>query len=521
MATADPKILANARSLLKKGDLDGAVREFVQADAHEEAARALGQARRFIEGAELLLNTLGVRTNELAKLRDPHLRARAQHAASLLRQGGFGKAADEIETQLDRSDRFGPGGAPDKTLRSAASDLSDEKTQIGRPNSQTGDVPPTMLQLEPLFDVPEPTKIEPRAPIRSSTPAPPKMATPPKVATPIKFAAPPKTEPAPAPDVEEQTTRPPQRMATATGNPVRRNTRDLQAAQARPSSVNPAKLEPGFQEGAVIAERYELGPLIGRGGMGRVFRATDREIGQQIAIKVFDRMDDATLLARFKQELLSSRSIAHPNVVRLFDIGTYADHKYLTMELLVGQDLKERLAQPIAVSESLDLLIQACRGLEAAHLVGVIHRDIKPQNLFITEQRVVKIMDFGIAKFSAAAKLTSPGMGVGTPEFMAPEQIVDSSKVSPATDLYAIGVTAYRMCTGRVPFGDKDMLKLLKKQLKEDPPPPRSINPRLPPQLEVIILKLLLKDPAARYQKAGEVAEAFLGVRKLFATPAH
>jgi len=506
MASADPKILANARNLLKKGDLDAAVREFVQADAHDEAARALGQARRFVEGAELLLNTLGVRTNELSKIRDPHLRARAQHAASLLRQGGFNKAADEVEQQLDRAERFGPGDQPEKTMRSSsgpAPDFADEKTQIGRPGVE---LPRTKLQFEPLFDAPEPTKIQPRNPARSTTPAPPKNATPPKVPQPS--------------ELEEQTTRPPQRMATAEGTPVRRQTRNLEV-QARPSSVNPLRAEPGFQEGAVIADRYELGPLIGRGGMGRVFRATDREIGQQIALKVFDRMDDATLLARFKQELLSSRSIAHPNVVRLFDIGTYADHKYLTMELLVGQDLKDRLAQPIAVSESLDLLVQACRGLEAAHAVGVIHRDIKPQNLFITEQHVVKIMDFGIAKFSAAAKLTSPGMGVGTPEFMAPEQIVDSSKVSPATDLYAIGVTAYRMCTGRVPFGDKDMLKLLKKQLKEDPPPPRSVNPRLPPQLELVILKLLMKDPTARYQKASEVAEAFTAVRKLFATPAH
>jgi serine/threonine-protein kinase len=148
--------------------------------------------------------------------------------------------------------------------------------------------------------------------------------------------------------------------------------------------------------------------------------------------------------------------------------------------------------------------------------VGVIHRDIKPQNLFITQQRVVKLMDFGIAKLEAAARLTSPGMGVGTPEYMAPEQILDSSKVSAATDLYAIGVTAYRMCTGRVPFSDKDLLKLFKKQLKEEPPAPRSINPRLPPQLEAILLKLLQKDPAARYRRAAEVADAFAAVRKLF-----
>jgi len=271
-----------------------------------------------------------------------------------------------------------------------------------------------------------------------------------------------------------------------------------------------------FEPGALVDGRYELGELLGRGGMARVFRARDRELSQDIAIKVFEADDDPTLLARFKQELLSSRQIAHPNVVRLFDIGTFAGRKYLTLELLIGQDLKQRIAEPILVSDSLGFLTQACRGLDAAHRVGVIHRDIKPQNLFITTAGEVKIMDFGIAKLEAAAGLTKPGVGVGTPEYMAPEQIKDSRRVLPATDLYAIGITAYRLCTGRVPFVDKDLLRLLKRQLHEAPVPPTQLNPRLPPQLEAVILRLLEKKPERRYQAAAEVAEAFAELRKLY-----
>jgi len=286
----------------------------------------------------------------------------------------------------------------------------------------------------------------------------------------------------------------------------------------RPSATAFDALSDGsFQEGATIDDRYELGQLIGRGAMARVFAANDRELGTAMAIKVFDRMDDATLLARFKQELLSSRQISHPNVLRLFDIGTFRDRKYLTMELLVGRDLKDRLKEPIALSESLELLAQACRGLGAAHAVGVVHRDIKPQNLFLCDNHVLKLMDFGIAKLQAAAKLTVPGAGVGTPEFMAPEQIMDSSQVSPATDLYAIGVTAYRMCTGRVPFAGKELIDLLRRQLREPPRPPRELNPRLPAQLEALVLALLEKDPADRPQDANEVAEQFGALRKRFA----
>lgn len=528
MSAIDPKTLERARGLLKKGDLEGAVRAFVAAQAHEEAARALAAAGRFVEAANLLLASLGVGANELASLRTPQLRARAGQAAALLRQGGMSRAADDVEDQLEAtSQQFGAAlmdlATEEKTVlaRRPTELAREEKTQIARSplkpahEAHTVDTdeepprpPPGRASTHdnlPSMRTPRPAATEP-----AHRPAQRTGATPPRVITRPPERRPQMVEPLPP---EEAQPRRPSRGAPA----VRADDTPPRPLPAAPYAEPPTHPSlDGFETGTVVAERYRLGPLLGQGGFGRVFRATDLELNQDIAIKVFDRMDDATLLARFKQELLSSRQIAHPNVLRIFDIGTHADQKYLTMELLVGHDLKERLTQPIAFSESLDLLIQSCRGLEAAHAVGVIHRDIKPQNLFITTQKVVKLMDFGIAKLQAAARLTSPGMGVGTPEFMAPEQILDSSAVSPATDLYAIGVTAYRMLTGRVPFQDKDILKLLKRQLNEEPPAPRQVNPRIPAQLEAIVLKLMAKRPEQRYASAGEAAEAFAAVRARF-----
>lgn len=348
------------------------------------------------------------------------------------------------------------------------------------------------------------------------TPPPAPRAAPPKVATPASIPA--RRQGSSDRIAVSATTGEVTRPPSGPGVPVEDSTVRERAAVDFSSLDGLDDVDP-FVLGAIVAGRYKLGPQIGQGGMAKVFRATDTEFDQPIAIKVFERMEDPTLLARFKQEALLSRQLSHPNIIRLFDIGTWLDRKYLTMELLIGGDLKERLTKPIALSESLDLLIQACRGLHAAHMSGIIHRDIKPQNLFITETKQLKVMDFGVAKMKEAARLTSNGVSVGTPEFMAPEQIRDSSTVTHAADQYAIGVTAYRMCTGRVPFLDKDLVSLLKKQLFEAPPAPRSVNPRLPPALDAIILKLLEKEPTARFASAAEVAEAFQSVRSRIGAP--
>jgi hypothetical protein len=500
MAEHDPRTMAAAHARLKQGDLDGAVALLQSAGAFEEAARALGQAQRYVEGANLLLGSLGVSTDALGRLRDTALRDRAMLAASLLRRAGLADAADDIDDQLELT---APVTSEDRTVmtRRPAQPAPraappEERTQVARKVA----MPPA-----------------PSARPRSDGARTPARPPPPRTASSTSMQQQVQTRPqlpamSPAPDPEEDVPTPAHPLPAAPR---------AAAPHGRTSTSDAVRLglESAYEPGLVIAGRYELGPIIGRGGMARVFRAQDLELGAPIAVKVFDRMDDPTLLQRFKQELLLSRQISHPNVLRIFDIGTHAEQKYLTMELLVGQDLKERLASPIALSESLDLLIQVCRGLEAAHAAGVVHRDIKPQNLFLTGARVVKIMDFGIARLQQASRLTNPGTGVGTPEYMAPEQIKDSHGVSAATDLYALGVTAYRMCTGRVPFQDKNLALLLKKQLQDEPPPPRSINPRLPPQLEQIIVKLLAKDPAARYQSAGTVGEALLAVRARFAVP--
>src|SRR6202011_660899 len=154
-----------------------------------------------------------------------------------------------------------------------------------------------------------------------------------------------------------------------------------------------------FEVGSTIAGRYRLEAKIGQGGMASVFRAFDLELEESVALKVFDVAQSSdVLVARFKQELKLSRQLIHPNIIRLYDIGAHQGHRYISMELLVGKSLKEQMRQPIEFRTALGYLMQACHGLQAAHDAGVVHRDVKPDNFFVTEDGVLKVMDFGIAK---------------------------------------------------------------------------------------------------------------------------
>lgn len=274
-----------------------------------------------------------------------------------------------------------------------------------------------------------------------------------------------------------------------------------------------------FSEGATIAGRYLLEARIGEGGMASVFRAKDLEINDLVALKVFTQVvNDEQIIGRIKEELRLSRLLAHPNIIRIYDMGIERGHRYISMELLVGKDLLARVSDgaPITLSKKLDWLVQGCNALEAAHAKGVVHRDVKPENFFVLEDGTIKLMDFGLAKGERRSGLTQVGMIAGTPEYMAPEQINDFSAVTPATDLYAMGVVAYRMFTGTVPFTHTELMPLLMMQVNEPPPPPRSRKPDLPPEIETVILKLLEKDPAKRYASAAEVAKALSQIRQKY-----
>jgi serine/threonine-protein kinase len=270
----------------------------------------------------------------------------------------------------------------------------------------------------------------------------------------------------------------------------------------------PGEIAPG----AMIADRYRIDAKIGQGGMAAVYRAHDLELGEDIAMKLFlQPSEDAQLVARFKQELTLSRGLSHPNIVRLYDIGQHQGCRFLTMELLQGTDLGAIInGKPLELSRGLRYLVQACAALALAHDKGVIHRDIKPANFFITREDILKVMDFGIAKKSAApAAMTQAGFIAGTPAYMSPEQINNFSAVSHRTDIYALGVVAYEIFTGVVPFDHDEMMQLLMMHLTATPQPPRARNPHLPVELDEIISSLLEKDPAKRIQSCHELGARF------------
>ena len=273
-----------------------------------------------------------------------------------------------------------------------------------------------------------------------------------------------------------------------------------------------------FEVGATVAGRYLLEEKIGQGGMASVWRALDQELEEQVALKVFGLEHQSEMLvARFKQELKLSRQLQHPNIIRLYDLGLHQGHRYLSMELLRGHSLKQRMEKPIAFAEALGLLAQACAGLQAAHDAGVIHRDIKPDNLFVSDAGVLKVMDFGIAKQFAASGVTVAGSIAGTPLYMSPEQIGSFSEVTHATDLYALGVCAYELFTGAPPFVHKDLVPLLMMHVNERPAPPRQKNPSIPPDLEAAILRLLAKDPAQRFATARELGALLESIQGRYA----
>ncbi len=270
-----------------------------------------------------------------------------------------------------------------------------------------------------------------------------------------------------------------------------------------PAAAAPADL----RVGGLLAQRYRIEAELGVGGMAVVYRALDLELDERVALKVFKQPEaDPAALDRFRQELKVSRQLVHPNIARLYDIGVHAGLRYISMELLEGMTLETRLADPVSLNEGLGYLIDACAGLQAAHDRGVIHRDVKPANLFILQDGTVKVMDFGIAKRQAAPGLTVAGMVVGTPEYMAPEQVQGSEQVTPAADLYALGVVAYEMFVGERPFEHEELVPLLLMQVQQQPKPPRSVVASFDDILEAIILKLLEKEPMRRFRSCRELA---------------
>jgi serine/threonine-protein kinase len=278
-----------------------------------------------------------------------------------------------------------------------------------------------------------------------------------------------------------------------------------------------------LERGAQFAGRYEILGTLGKGGMGAVYRARDKQLDDTVALKVLRSellQVDRSLLDRFKQEIKLARKITHRNVLRTHDFGEADGVPYISMEYLEGVTLKDLVKSKGALPLGVGLRIakQMCQGLEAAHQQGVVHRDIKPQNmLIIPETGELKIMDFGIARVSevkggvADAGLTTTGTVLGTPDYMPPEQ-AQGRPADFRSDVYSLGVVLFEVFTGKLPFDGDTVMSVILNHIQQPPPQPRKLNPRLSVELEVIILRCLEKDPAARYQRVSELLQALRSV---------
>ena len=269
--------------------------------------------------------------------------------------------------------------------------------------------------------------------------------------------------------------------------------------------------------GERFAGRYDILELLGSGGMGVVYRAYDREVGEAVAIKAL-RPDlgeiDATLLERFKQELRLARRITHRNVVRTYDLGEVDGLYYITMELVRGTTVAMliREAGRLDVPATLTIGKQVCRALEVAHDEGVIHRDVKPQNLLVDHAGFLKVMDFGIARLAEhhsepGRGLTVAGVVVGTPQYMAPEQLF-GEPVDGRADLYATGAVLFECVTGRPVFEAPSLVALLARHLDDAPPDPRRLNTDVPESLAAAILRALARKPQDRWPTASHFLHA-------------
>ena len=285
------------------------------------------------------------------------------------------------------------------------------------------------------------------------------------------------------------------------------------AGVSRHPTSAPSTRGPRFAAGDLVGKRYRVIRFIARGGMGEVYEAEDLELQVHIALKSIasERAEDAPALERFKREIQLARKITHPNICRIFDVG-YDEQgvAFLTMELLGGETLAERIRREgkMTPSEALPIVEQMAAALDAAHGAQVIHRDFKSQNVMLTGDRVV-VTDFGMARpIEMDSDLTAEGAMVGSPAYMAPEQ-VQSQAVSPATDVYALGVVLYEMVTGNLPFTAETALATAAKRLTEPPPPMKGVDPKW----ERVILKCLALRPEDRYARPAEVMSA-LGTRR-------
>jgi tetratricopeptide (TPR) repeat protein len=303
---------------------------------------------------------------------------------------------------------------------------------------------------------------------------------------------------------------------TPLSTPVAQETLNEGGAPADWSVAGSSKISAAATEsdtvdvGTVLAARYEILKLLGQGGMGAVYKARDTELDRIVALKLIrpELAKNPEVLRRFKQELILARQVTHKNVIRIFDLGQSDGIKFITMDFVEGQDLKSLLLEKtkLAPEQAARIMLQICRALEAAHNEGVIHRDLKPQNIMLDANGRVCVMDFGIARSAYLPGMTQTGMLIGTPEYMSPEQ-GRGEKLTERSDIFSLGIIFYELLTGTSPYHSDTPLATLWKRMQEKATPPVVADPTLPQALSDIVVKALEIEPEKRFVSAGEMAQ--------------
>lgn len=273
-------------------------------------------------------------------------------------------------------------------------------------------------------------------------------------------------------------------------------------------------METATDQGRILINRYQLLRQIGKGGMALVFEGKDLMLERPVAVKLLrsDFSHDQSFQERFRQEARSAANLSHPGIVTVYDFGIDPSGLFIVMEFVSGMDLKTMITENGIISSEtgVPLMIQACAALGYAHRAGIVHCDVKPHNMLVTNDLRLKITDFGIARALSTINPSEREEVVwGSPQYLSPEQ-AHGEPPSPSSDVYSLGVVMYEMFTGKLPFDAKDANELARLREESAPVSPRLINPSLPEALEQIILKVLSKEPTARYRTADQLGRVLM-----------